>query len=129
MARRLLFLLGLVAAAYGGYIVHHEQVINNLCNAELANPSDNFTVSSQCLNIVFPYSEGFVLMLVGAVLTFAALVWSRRVMAGERKYLKDVRAGKYDRENDHLNAHHFNLQKPNAAASRRPTSFEPPREE
>jgi hypothetical protein len=112
MGRRLLFVLGLVGAVYGGWLVHHEGHINTLCNAEAANPSSGFSVSPQCLNIVWPYAEGFLLLIAGAIFVFAALIWSRRVMAGERRYLKDVRAGKFDRENDHMNSYNFTLKIP-----------------
>jgi len=112
MGRRLLFVLGLVCTAYGGWIVHHEGTINRICNAEVANPSRGLTISSQCLNIVWPYSEGFMLMLFGAILVFAALMLTRRVMSGERQYMKDLKAGKYSRENDYKNAYNFNLQLP-----------------
>jgi len=123
MGRRLLFVLGLLFAAYGGWIVQHEGTINRLCNAEVTHPSQGFTVSAQCLNIVWPYSEGFLLMLFGAILVFAALMLTRRVMSGERQYMKDLKAGKYSRENDHMNAYNFNIQLPiKVGAGRRSSS-------
>ena len=126
MGRRLLFVLG----SYGGWIVHHESAINRMCNAELTRSSSGYSVSPQCLSIVWPYSEGFVLVLLGAILVFAALLWTRRVMAGERQYMKDLRAGKYDRENDHMNAYNFNIQVPNkVGAGRRPSPREAPSDE
>ena len=106
-------------------MVHHESAINRMCNAELTRPSQGYSVSPQCLGIVWPYSEGFVLVLLGAILVFAALLLTRRVMAGERQYMKDLRAGKYDRENDHMNAYNFNIQLPNkVGAGRRPSARE-----
>jgi hypothetical protein len=113
MGRKILFVLGLVSAAYGGWMVHHEGAINARCNADVANPGKGFTISSQCLNIVWPYSEGFLLLIFGAIFVFAGLMLTRRVMAGEHQYMKDLKAGKYNRENDHLNAYNFNIQIPN----------------
>ncbi|MBW4029920.1 MAG: hypothetical protein HIU57_04480 [Acidobacteria bacterium] len=112
MGRRLLFVLGLIFAAAGGWIVHHEGAINNACNAQITNPSRGFMVSASCLNIVWPYSEGFALMLLGAVFVFAGLMLTRRAMAGERQYMKRLKAGRYDSENNHRNADHFNSQFP-----------------
>lgn len=84
-------------------------------------------MSASCLNIVWPYSEGFALMILGAVFVFAALMLTRRVMAGERQYMKDLKAGRYDRENDHRNAYHFNLQVPTrTGALPRADQGEPP---
>ena len=120
MGRRLLFVLGLIGAATGGWIVHHEKAISDACNAAAMNPSSGITVSPTCINIVWPYSEGFALLIVGAIFVFAGLMLTRRVMSGERQYMKDLRAGRYDRENDHLNAHHFNLQhRPQVGVARR----------
>ena len=112
MGRRLLFILGLFSAAYGGWVVHHEVALNNFCNAQSVNPTQGFVFSPQCLNIVWPYSEGFALLILGAVLVVGALVWSRRTMAGERQYLKDLRAGKFTRDNDHLNSYNFPARAP-----------------
>jgi len=129
MGRRLLFVLGLACAAYGGWIVHHESAINRVCNAEVADPTRGFTISPQCLNIVWPYSEGFSLMLLGAILVFAALMWSRRVMSGEAQYRKDLKAGRYSRANDYMNAYNFNIQLPHkVGAGQRPPPGLPPRE-
>lgn len=107
MGRRLLFILGLVFAAYGGWLVHREGALNAYCNAVVANPAHGITVPAKCLTIVWPYAEGFFFTVAGAIVVFAALVRTRRVMAGEHQYLKDLKAGKYSRENDHLNAHNF----------------------
>lgn len=115
MMRRLLFLVGLAATVYGGWLVHREGAINVACNSNEISAKGGIIVSAQCVNIVWPYAEGFILLIGGAFLVLTALIWSRRAMAGERKYLRDVRAGKFSRENDHLNAHNFNLQKPPAA--------------
>jgi len=112
MGRRLIFVLGLVCAAYGGWIVHHESAINATCNAAVAHPVNGFIVPTECLNVVWPYSEGFALLILGCVFVFAGLILTRRVMSGERQYLKDLKAGKYDRANDHLNAYNFNLTAP-----------------
>ena len=112
MGRRLLFVLGLICAAAGGWIVHHEGALNNACNSQVTNPSRGFAVSASCLNIVWPYSEGFGLLILGAVFVFGGLMLTRRVMAGEHQYIKDLKSGRYDRENDHRNAYHFNLQIP-----------------
>jgi hypothetical protein len=112
MGRRLLFILGLVSAAYGGWLVHHEGALNTYCNAEVADPTHGMTVPARCVNIVWPYAEGFFFAVMGAVFVFAALVLTRRVMAGERQYMKDLKAGKYSRENDHHNAYNFNTKKP-----------------
>ena len=89
-----------MAAVYGVWLVHHEEALNSSRSAEVANPTHGFTIPSQCLNIVWPYAEGFVLLIAGAIFVFAALILTLRVMSGERQYLKDVKAGKYDREND-----------------------------
>lgn len=113
MGRKVLFLLGLVSAVYGGWLVRHEGHINAMCNAQVTHPKDGFIISSQCLNVVWPYSEGFALILLGAIFVFAALMLTRRVMAGEHQYMKDLKKGKYSRENDHLNAYNFNIQIPN----------------
>jgi len=130
MGRRLFFVLGLVCAAYGGWVVHHEEAINRLCNAEVTDPSRGFVVSSRCLNIVWPYSEGFLLMLLGAILVFAGLMLTRRVMAGERQYMKDLKAGRFSRDNDHANAYNFNIQLPhNVGAGRFASMREAAREE
>jgi hypothetical protein len=94
-------------------MIHHEGAINSACNSNVLDPQHGFIVSSQCLNIVWPYSEGFILVIGGAIFVFAALMLTRRVMSGERQYMKDLKAGKYSRENDHLNAYHFNIQIPN----------------
>ena len=116
----MLFVLGLIGAAAGGWIVHHEKAISDACNAAAMNPSSGVTVSPTCINIVWPYSEGFALLIVGSIFVFAGLMLTRRVMSGERQYMKDLRAGRYERENDHLNAHHFNLQRrPQVSAARR----------
>lgn len=129
MGRRLLFVLGLICAATGGWIVHREGAINSACNAQVTNPSRGFTVSASCLNIVWPYSEGFALLILGAVFVFAGLMLTRRVMAGERQYMKDLKAGRYDRENDHHHAYHFNLQvSTRIGASPRTDAGEPPSE-
>ena len=112
MGRRLLFILGLMSSAYGAWLFHHESVLNTRCNASIANPTRGITVSSQCMNVVWPYAEGFGLIILGAVLVLAGLTWSRRAMAGERQYMKDLKAGKYSRENDHLNAYNFNTKIP-----------------
>ncbi len=117
MGRRVLFVLGLACAVYGGWLVHHETALNNACNAEVANPTHGTSISSQCLNIVWPYSEGFVLILLGAIFVFAALMLTRRVMAGEHQYLKDIKAGKYDRGVDHLNSYNFNIQIPRVSVA------------
>jgi hypothetical protein len=117
MGRRLFFVLGLVAAAYGGWLVHHEEALNSYCNGEVSNPTHGFVIPSKCLNIVWPYAEGFALLIVGAIFVFAALMLTRRVMAGEHQYMKDLKAGKYDRENDHHNAYNFNLQIPTVRIS------------
>jgi hypothetical protein len=101
-----------VAAAYGGWRVHHVEVLNNFCNAEVANPTHGFVIPAQCVNIVWPYAEGFALLIAGAVFVFAGLILTRRMMSSERQYLKDLKAGKYDRDNDHHNADDFNLQIP-----------------
>ncbi|MDH2903592.1 MAG: hypothetical protein PXZ08_06550 [Actinomycetota bacterium] len=108
MGRRLLFILGLVSAAYGGWVVHRESALNAYCNAAVAGPARGLTVPSRCLSIVWPYAEGFFFAVLGALFVFAALLLTRRVMSGERQYMKDLRAGKYSRENDHLNAYNFN---------------------
>ncbi len=113
MVRKILFVLGLACAVAGGWMVHHMTAVNDACNAQLVDPPHGATVSAQCLNIVWPYSEGFVLLLAGAIFVFAALMLTRRVMAGEHQYMKDLKAGKYNRENDHLNAYNFNIQIPN----------------
>jgi hypothetical protein len=126
MARRILFFLGLVCAATGGWIVQHETTISNMCNAQVANPAHGFSVSPQCLNIVWPYSSGFLLLLGGAVFVFAALMLTRRVMAGEHQYMKDLKAGKFDHENDHLNAYNFNLSMPRVKVGARPGLREAP---
>jgi hypothetical protein len=112
MVRKVLFVLGLACAVVGGWTVHHMGALNNACNAQVADPKSGFTVSSQCLNIVWPYSGGFVLLLAGAIFVFAGLMLTRRVMAGEHQYMKDLKAGKYSRENDHLNAYNFSVQMP-----------------
>ena len=112
MGRRLLFILGLVSAAYGGWLVHHEGVLTAYCNAVVANPTHGLTVPAKCLPIVWPYAAGFSFTVVGAIVVFAALVWTRRVMAGEHQYLKDLKAGKYSRENDYLNAYNFTAKHP-----------------
>ena len=111
VTRRLLLLLGLAAAVYGGWLIHHEGAINSACNNNVIDPKGGLSVSSQCLNIVWPYSEGFILLVGGAVCTLASIIWSRRVMAGERRYMKDLKSGKFSRENDHLNSYNFTLQK------------------
>ncbi|HEY5303644.1 MAG TPA: hypothetical protein VIJ86_06260 [Acidimicrobiales bacterium] len=130
MVRRLLFVLGLACAVYGGWMVHHETSLNDACNAQVANPAHGLSVSSQCLNIVWPYSEGFVLILAGAIFVFAALMLTRRVMAGEHQYMKDLKAGKYNRDNDHLNSYNFNIQIPRASmgAGRADWRHAPPNE-
>jgi hypothetical protein len=112
MGRRLLFFMGLIFASYGGWMVHHESRINASCNTALANNSRGLAVSSQCLNIVWPYCEGFVLLVAGALFVFGGLLWTRRIMAGEHQYLKDLKNGKYSRENDHLNSYNFNIKLP-----------------
>ena len=112
MGRRLFFILGLASAVYGGWVVHHEVGLNNFCNAQLVSPKQGFVFSPQCLNIVWPYSEGFALLIIGAVLVVGTLVWPRRTMAGERQYLKDLRAGKFSRANDHLNSYNFPARTP-----------------
>ena len=112
MIRRILFLLGLVSAVYGGWIIHGENSINRLCNANMVNPRQGVIVSTRCLNIVWPYSEGFIAVIGGGLMVFAALMLTRRVMSGERQYMKDLKAGRYSRENDHLNSYNFSLQKP-----------------
>ncbi len=109
MWRRLFFLIGLASAVYGGWLVHHEQRINDACNANTIDPKNGVTVSSQCLNVVWPYSAGFLCLILGGLCVFAGLMLSRRVMAGERQYMKDLKSGKYSHENDHLNAYHFHL--------------------
>ena len=111
MGRRLLLLVGLATAIYGGWLVHREGAVNVACDNNVLDPRGGLSVSSKCLNIVWPYAEGFVLLIGGAICVLAALVWSRRVMAGERRYLKDVRAGKFNHENDHLNSYNFTPQK------------------
>src|SRR5580692_3252794 len=105
MVRRLFFVLGLACAVYGGWMVHHETSLNDACNAQVTNPAHGLSVSSQCLNIVWPYSEGFVLILAGAIFVFAALMLTRRIMAGEHQYMKDLKAGKFNRDVDHLNSY------------------------
>ena len=127
MGRRLLFVLGLVCASAGGWIIQHEGAINNACNAQATNPARGVTVSASCLNIVWPYSEGFALLIVGAIFVFAGLMLTRRVMAGERQYMKDLKAGRYDRENDHRNAYHFNLQVPTRVGATSREQDESPR--
>ena len=112
MGRRLLFVLGLVSAAYGGWLFNHERTLNAWCNSAVADPRQGFTINAKCLNIVWPYAEGFLLVIVGALLIFAALMMTRRVMSGEHQYLKDLKAGKYNRENDHNNSYNFDLQLP-----------------
>jgi hypothetical protein len=119
MGRRLLFVLGLVAAAFGGWLVHHEEALNSFCNGEVSNPTHGFAIPSNCLNIVWPYAEGFALLIAGVIFVFAALMLTRRAMAGEHQYMKDLKAGKYDRENDHRNAYNFNLQVPAARINSR----------
>ena len=120
MLRRILFVLGLASAVYGGWLIHHEDKINTACNANIIDPKRGFTVSAQCLNIVWPYSVGFISVILGGLLVFAALMISRRVMSGERQYMKDLKSGKYSHENDHLNAYHFHLQMPR----RLPTGYD-----
>ena len=112
MGRRLLFLLGLAAAVCGGLVVQREGKLNAYCNAVVARPSHGFTIPPKCVNIVWPYAEGFCLVILGAIFVFAALMLSRRVMSGERQYMKDLKAGKYSRENDHNNSYNFNIQVP-----------------
>ena len=129
MGRRILFFLGLAFAATGGWIVHHETSVSNACNAQVANPDHGFSVSPQCLNIVWPYSEGFLLLLGGAIFVFAALMLTRRVMAGEHQYMKDLKAGKFDHENDHLNAYNFNLSMPRVKVGARSGLREAPPDE
>jgi hypothetical protein len=111
MGRRLLFVLGLGCAATGGWIVHHEGAINNACNASLTTSSPGTVVSAQCLGVVWPYAEGFALVIVGAILVFAGLMVTRRVMSGERQYMKDLKAGAYDRDNDHRHDYHLTRQR------------------
>ena len=129
MGRRILFVLGLVFAATGGWIVHHETSISDMCNAQVANPDHGFSVSPQCLTIVWPYSEGFLLLLGGAIFVFAARMLTRRVMAGEHQYMKDLKAGKFDHENEHLNAYNFNLSMPQVKVGARPGMREAPPDE
>ena len=107
MFRRLLLVLGLAGAAYGGWLVHHEQGINDACNANIVDPKRGVTVSSQCLNIVWPYGLGFACLILGVLFVTAGLLMTRRIMSGERQYLRDLRAGKFDHENDHLNSLHL----------------------
>lgn len=112
MGRRLLFVLGLLSAVYGGWLVHREGALNAYCNAEMSNPAHGITVPARCVDIVWPYAEGFLFTVVGATFVFAALILTRRVMAGERQYMKDLKAGKYSRDNDHLNAYNFATKNP-----------------
>lgn len=112
MARKILFVLGLTCAVVGGWTLHHMTAVNDACNAQIADPRTGSTVNSRCLNIIWPYCAGFVLLLAGAIFVFAALMVTRRVMAGEHQYMKDLKAGKYSRENDHRNAYNFNIQMP-----------------
>lgn len=112
MGRRLLFILGLGSAALGGWLLHHEGVLNARCNDDVAHSTQSTSTTSQCIDIIWPYAEGFLFLVLGALLVFSAMLLTRRVMSGERQYMKDVKAGKYSRENDHLNAYNFNTKKP-----------------
>ena len=112
MGRRLLFVLGLVSAAYGGWLFFHERAMNAWCDSAVSDPQQGFAINPQCLNIVWPYAGGFLLVITGALLIFAALMLTRRVMSGEHQYMKDLKAGKYNRENDHHNSYNFNPQLP-----------------
>ncbi len=117
MGRRLLFVLGLASAIYGGWLVHREGTLNAYCNALASRPTLGFSVPPRCPDIGGPDAGGFVFAVLGGLFVFAGLVLTRRTRAGERRYLKDLKAGRYSRENDHLNAHHFNLQRPAASPS------------
>ncbi len=117
MGRRVLFILGLMFSTYGGWLFHHESVLNARCNAIVTSPTRGTMVPAQCVDIVWPYAEGFALIILGAVLVLAGLMWSRRAMAGEHQYMKDLKAGKFSRENDHLNAYNFNTKIPTVTLS------------
>lgn len=115
-----MFVLGLASAVYGGWLVHREGALNSYCNAAVAHPVRGFSVPARCLNIVWPYAEGFVFAVLGGLLVLAGLLLTRRSMAGERRYMKDLKAGRYSRDNDHLNAYNFTLQRPRAATDSAP---------
>jgi hypothetical protein len=110
--RRIFFLAGLAGVSYGGWLLHREHGVSTLCNSRVFNPKSGVFVPVRCYNEVWPYSIAFGALILGLLCFLAALLITRRVMSGERQYLRDMRAGKFDRENDHLHALNLTVTTP-----------------
>jgi hypothetical protein len=87
MTRAFFFVVGAAFAGVGVWLIAHENVTNNACNAAHATLGQLSGVgeTSACLNIVWYYFGGFALLAIGFISMVTAVSMMKRRRASPRR--------------------------------------------
>jgi len=91
-----MILIGLGLMSYGAYLIHHEQVLNSLCDAQTITAKGTVQLSQGCLNLTWPYLTGFASLIVGTVTTLTALIMGNNRGQVRRDFRQAMREGRFE---------------------------------
>jgi hypothetical protein len=91
MSRAFFFVVGAALAGVGVWLIVHEQVRNNACNAAHATLGQIGGVgeTAACLNVVWYYFGGFALLAIGFISMVTAVSMMKRRRPGPRRQVEE----------------------------------------